>query len=146
MDQGINDEDEVLRACTVFFIINLICLINMIPSVPALADSTPGLNVTGALIMASVSPGQSDQYRHGQQSGCYEFTGRSGRMGQTLDGSTIPLSAQNESGSQSAAPSPVSIKAPCNWRPASQDIHVTINVPAGTAPEKFMRWSISIKR
>ena len=139
---------KILRACTVFFIINLICLINMIPSVPALADSTPGLNVTGALIMASVSPGQSDINTVTVSSpAAMNLLVEVDGMGQTLDGSTIPLSAQNESGSKAPAPSPVSIKAPCNWRPAYPRISMLPSMsPPVPLRENFMRWSISIKR
>jgi len=103
------------------------------------AIATPGLSVDGALVNITLSPGQS--YVHNMQitSGStypMDMQVEARGFGQTLDGSNIELTSQDDTSVYSARPFISTIdKTSFHLEPgASQEVKATITVPDGTTP------------
>ena len=114
----------------------IVLLINLALSIPVSADS-PGLSITGALIMEDISPGKSQTNTITVSSpNAINVTVEADGMGQALNGSTVPLTAQQDTSPYSARAFITNVdQSSLSLSPGvSQDIHVTISVPAGTAP------------
>ncbi|MDD5093570.1 MAG: hypothetical protein PHV74_04215 [Dehalococcoidia bacterium] len=117
-----------------FVLVSLCLFINVSP-----ISASPGLNVTGSLVDVTISPGQSYVHTMDIASGStysmdmqVEIRG----FGQSLDGSTIELTPEDDNSLYSARSFITRIdNTSFHLEPGgSQQVKATISVPAGTAP------------